>query len=63
MICEYENINARVYLPVIAGVWKQHEMWDGTYTFDDWLDAVEMITVKAENEARQVESLESKRGD
>lgn len=50
-------------MPVIAGFWKQHEMWDGTYTFDDWLDVVEMITVKAENEARQVESLESKRGD
>lgn len=62
MICEYENINARVYLPVIAGFWKQHEMWDGTYTFDDWLDAVEMITVKAENEARQAESLELNRG-
>nr|DAW16995.1 MAG TPA: hypothetical protein [Caudoviricetes sp.] len=34
-------------------MWQQHELWDGTYTIDDWLDAVEMIEVKMENEARQ----------
>ena len=37
---------------MIAGVWQQHELWDGTYTFNDWLDAVEMIEVKNENEDR-----------
>lgn len=39
-------------------MWKQHELWDGTYTFKDWLDAVEMIEVKNENEQRHVESME-----
>ena len=34
------------------GMWKQHELWDGTYTFNDWLDAVEIIEVKYENEQR-----------
>ena len=38
-------------------MWQQHELWDGTYTFNDWLDAVEMIEVKSENEARQVDSM------
>lgn len=49
---------------MIAGVWKQHELWDGTYTFNDWLDAVEMIQVKNENMERQREYQESlmKRG-
>lgn len=38
---------------MIAGMWKQHELWDGTYTFNDWLDAVEILEVKSENEYRQ----------
>ena len=32
------------------GYWKQHELWDGTYTLDDLLDIVELIRVRRENE-------------
>lgn len=39
-------------------MWSQHEMWDGTYTFNDWLNAVEIITVKYENEKRQYDSMD-----
>ena len=42
-------------------MWKQHELWDGTYTFNDWLDSIEIIEVKSENQARQYESIEEKR--
>lgn len=42
--------------PVMAGVWKQHETWDGTYTLDDLADANEMLAVKAENERRNNEA-------
>ena len=49
-----------MFLPVINGMWKQHELWDGTYTFDDWLDAVEIIEVRSENEQRASEYYESK---
>jgi hypothetical protein len=52
-------VNARLYLPVIHGSWKQHELWDGTYTFNDWLDAVEIIEVEIENKQRQADYLES----
>lgn len=38
------------------GMWKQHELWDGTYTFDDLLDAREMIEVQEENRARAEEA-------
>jgi hypothetical protein len=38
-------------------MWKQHELWDGTYTFNDWLDACELIEVKLENEQRYYEFL------
>ena len=41
-----------LFLPVSAGMWKQHELWDGTYTLDDLLDIVELIQVKHENEWR-----------
>ena len=37
-------------------MWKQHELWDGTYTLDDLLDAVELIRVRNENQARAVEA-------
>ena len=42
-------------------MWEQHELWDGTYTFDDWLDAIEMIEVKNENKERAYDTLD--RGD
>lgn len=53
---EAPNINEFAFLPVAAGLWKQHELWDGTYTFDDLLDIVEMIQVRNENEARAAEA-------
>lgn len=34
------------------GMWRQHELWDGTYSFNDLLDAHEMLNVKYENERR-----------
>ena len=33
-------------------MWKQHELWDGTYTLDDLLDAAELVQVRRENEER-----------
>jgi len=52
---EAPNLNAFLFLPVSAGMWKQHELWDGTYTLDDLLDAVELIRVRRENEFRAQE--------
>jgi len=43
-------------LPVMKGFWKQKELWDGTYTFEDLLDIREMIIVEQENEIRYRES-------
>ena len=44
------------FLPVAAGLWRQHELWDGTYTFDDLLDALELLAVTRENERRAAEA-------
>ena len=46
------NIDEFLFLPVAAGMWRQHELWDGTYTLDDLLDIVELIRVRRMNEAR-----------
>jgi len=45
---------------VAGGLWRQHELWDGTYTLDDLLDAAEMLQVKQENQLRAMESAERK---
>ena len=44
------NLDEFLFLPVSAGLWQQHELWDGTYTLDDLLDAVELIMVKRARE-------------
>ena len=50
-------------MPVIEGMWKQHELWDGTYTFSDWLYAIEIVQVKSENNARLNDAIAMNRGD
>ena len=49
---EAPNIDELAFLPVAAGFWKQHEIWDGTYTLDDLMDIVELILVSNENQWR-----------
>lgn len=50
-----ENVDEFAFFPVVSGLWKQHELWDGTYTVDDLFDIHEMLMVKNENEARSRE--------
>ncbi|WP_423237320.1 DUF6889 family protein [Clostridium puniceum] len=40
----------------MSGHWKQHELWDGTYNFDDLLDIHEMLKVTSENKRRAEEA-------
>ena len=46
------NLDEFLFLPVSAGLWHQHELWDGTYTLDDLLDAAELIMVKRARERK-----------
>ncbi len=55
------NLDEFLFLPVAVGLWKQHELWDGTYTLDDLLDIVELIRVSRENTRRAAESKEMMR--
>ena len=59
MTASCPNIDEFLFLPVAAGMWKQHELWDGTYTLDDLLDITEMIRVMRENEYRSMEAARS----
>ena len=47
--------------PVVDGLWRQHETWDGTYTLVDLLDAHEMIAVRVENQRRAQEQADIER--
>ena len=48
------NLDEFLFLPVAAGMWQQHELWDGTYTIDDLLDSVELILVRRAREHQEV---------
>ncbi|MBQ6507358.1 MAG: hypothetical protein IJI08_08565 [Clostridia bacterium] len=52
---EAPNIDELAFVPVAAGYWRQHELWDGTYTLDDLLDILELIAFRQENERRAME--------
>ena len=54
----YPTLDAFAYAPVAAGLWRQHEVFDGTYDFDDLLDAHELMAVKAANAQRAQEAAE-----
>ena len=57
----YPTLDAFAFAPVAAGLWQQHELFDGTYDFDDLLDAHELLAVKEENAHRLREYAERSR--
>ena len=57
MTAECPNVDEFLFLPVAAGMWNQHELWDGTYTLDDLMVIVELFRVKHENEWRAREAM------
>jgi hypothetical protein len=50
-----------LFLPVTKGLWQQHELWDGTYTFDDWWNIVELILLEAKNEEIMMQEINDRR--
>jgi len=36
-------------------MWRQYELWDGTYTLGDFLDLIEVLQVNDANQQRQQE--------
>jgi hypothetical protein len=51
----FPTLDALVWRPVAAGLWRQHEIFDGTYDCADLCDALEFLTVKGENQRRWAE--------
>nr|DAN20242.1 MAG TPA: hypothetical protein [Caudoviricetes sp.] len=43
-------------------MWRQHEVFDGTYDFDDLMDAHEILLVRQENKRRAQEHTELLQG-
>ena len=50
------NIDEFLFLPVAEGYWRQHELWDGTYTLDDLLDITELIRIRRDNQKRAAQA-------
>jgi hypothetical protein len=48
----FPTLNPLLWRPVAAGLWRQRELFDGTYDVGDLLDALEFLDVKDENERR-----------
>ena len=55
----FPTLNPLLWRPVAAGLWRQHETFDGTYDVDDLADVLEFLDVKAENERRYRRSVEN----
>lgn len=55
----YLNLDAFLMAPVTAGLWQQHETFDGTYDLDDLLDAHELLDTNAINKMRAQEAARS----
>lgn len=51
------TIDPLVWRVIGAGLWRQHESWDGTYDVGDLVDALEYLDIKAENERRLREAM------
>jgi hypothetical protein len=54
----YKTLNPFLWQTVAAGLWKQHELFDGTYDVGDLLEALEYLDTKAENTRRARQAAE-----
>lgn len=44
-----------MWRPVAEGLWRQHELRDGTYDVQDLADVLEFLDVRDENRRRKAE--------
>jgi len=49
-------MSAYLWRPVIAGLWRQHETSDGTYSFLDLWEVNRALDVQQENQRRAAEA-------
>lgn len=55
------NFSSLLFVPVMAHLWKQKELKDGTYSYIDLLDILEAINVENENKWRDYEHEKNRR--
>jgi hypothetical protein len=48
----FPTLNPLLWRPVAAKLWRQHEVFDGTYDVGDLLDALEFLDTQEENQRR-----------
>ena len=50
----FPSLDPLLWRPVAAGLWRQHETFDGTYDVLDLCNVLEFLDVKEENTERYV---------
>jgi len=50
-------VSGYLWRPVLAGMWKHSQAFDGTYDLDDLMDCHEALDWQQENERRAREAL------
>jgi hypothetical protein len=48
----FPTIDPLIWRPIAAGLWQQHEAFDGTYDVQDLCDVLEFLDTKDENQRR-----------
>jgi hypothetical protein len=48
----FPTLDALCWTPVAAGLWRQHELSDGTYDVQDLIEVLEFLEIKEENARR-----------
>ena len=51
----FPTLDALLWRPVGAGMWRQCETFDGTYDCEDFIQVIEYLDVKDENQKRYAE--------
>lgn len=58
----FPTLDPLLWRPVAAGLWRQHELWDGTYDVQDLADVLEFLEVQEENRRRSATWQEANQG-
>jgi hypothetical protein len=58
----FPTLNPLLWRPVGANLWRQHELYDGTYDMGDLADVLEYLDVKEENERRYARWMRDQNG-
>ncbi len=61
LVADPANVDPVLFAPIMAHYWTQKELKDGTYSYLDLLDILEMMKVENENRRRDYDHEKNRR--